>query len=172
MTTFLAAFLLAAIAPSDAPPRKRKPIVAEAVATALDRKSRDIEIIVVGDVEDSSPGGTNVLELGQVSYRPLSRGGGRSAGGGAHPVTVLRRVVTVRIGTERTGFAPLRASLQADDGRCRIRVDGKTLTAVTQVIDPLAPLGQPVSHVIEIEIETTAAEGPVSASISWTSDAP
>ena len=81
-------------------------------------------------------------------------------------------MVTVRIGTERTGFAPLRASLQADDGRCRIRVDGKTLTAVPQVIDPLAPLGQAVAHVLEIEIPTTAAEGPVAASISWTSDPP
>jgi hypothetical protein len=81
-------------------------------------------------------------------------------------------VVTVRIGTERTGFAPLRAHLQSDDGRCRIRVDGKTLTAVPQVIDPLAPLGQAVAHILEIEIATTAAEGPVAASISWTSDPP
>jgi hypothetical protein len=172
MTALLAALLLAAIATPDSPPRKRPPIVAEAVATALDRRSRDIEIIVVGDVEDSAPGGKNVLELGKVSYRPGTDGTGRPPGRGSSPVTILRRVVTVRIGTGRTGFAPLRASLQADDGRCRIRVDGKTLTAAPQVIDPLAPRGQPVRHVIEIEIAATAAEGPVSASMSWTSDAP
>jgi hypothetical protein len=80
-------------------------------------------------------------------------------------------MVTVRIGRGRTGFAPLRASLQSDDGRSRIRVDGKTLTAVAQVIDPLAPLGQAVSHVVEIEIPATVSEGAVSASIAWTSDA-
>jgi hypothetical protein len=178
MTAFLAALLLATLAaprapqtPADPTHRKRAPIVAESVAAALDRKGRDIEIIVVGDVEDSAPGGTNVLELGAVSYRPESHAASGSAGRGTHRVTILRRMVTVRIGTGRTGFAPLRASLQADDGRCRIRVDGKTLTAVPQVIDPLAPLGQPVRHVIEIEIASTAAEGPVSASISWTSDA-
>ena len=107
-----------------------------------------------------------MLELGQVSYQP------RPGGHGARKVTVLRRIVTVRIGTARTGFAPLRAAVSGDDGRCRIRVDGKTLTAVPQVIDPLAPLGQAVSHVIEIEIAATAAEGPVSVSIAWTSDAP
>jgi hypothetical protein len=172
MTALLAALLLATIATPDSPHRKRPPIVADAVANALDRKSRDIEIIVVGDVEDGVPGGKNVLELGEVSFRPSTRGTGRPSGRGSSAATILRRVVTVRIGTGRTGFAPLRASLQADDGRCRIRVDGKTLTAAPQVIDPLAPLGQPVSHLIEIEIAATAAEGPVSASISWTSEAP
>jgi hypothetical protein len=185
MTSLLAALLLATLAtppdadrnpprparPTPAPtPRKRAPLVSRAVVSALERKGRDIEIIVVGDVEDSAPGGTNVLELGNVSYQAHTPTAGRSAGGDASRVTILRRVVTVRIGTERTGFAPLRAALQGGDGRCRIRVDGRTLTAAAQVIDPLAPLGQPVSHVVEIEIETTAAEGPVSASISWTSD--
>jgi hypothetical protein len=163
MTTLLAVLLLAALA---APPSvKRKPVVSEALATALDRRRNDIEIIVVGDVEDDTPGGTNVLELGRVSYQPPSHGSHGTA-----PVTIRRRIVTVRIGTARTGFAPLRASLQGD-GRCRIRVDGKTLTPVAQVIDPLAPLGQAVSHVVEIEIAATTAEGPVSASIAWTSDA-
>jgi hypothetical protein len=171
MIALLAALLLATLAASPAP-RKRTPIVDEAVTTALDRRRRDIEIIVVGDVEDGVPGGTNVVELGRVSYRPQTATGGPSGGRRSQPFTIVRRMVTVRIGTERTGFAPLRASLQADDGRCRIRVDGKTLTVVPQVIDPLAPLGQPVAHVLEIEIATTAAEGPVSASISWTSDPP
>jgi hypothetical protein len=177
MTAVLAAVLLATLAASRPPgatpdpaPRKRAPIVAEAVAAALERKGRDIEIVIVGDVEDAAPRGSNVLELGEVSYRPESRTGERSEGRGARRATILRRMVTVRIGTARTGFAPLRASLQADDGRCRIRVDGKTLTAVPQMIDALAPLGQPVRHVIEIEIQATTAEGPVSASISWTSD--
>jgi hypothetical protein len=189
MTTLLAALLLATIATApatgdadrqrprparparDATARKHPILGADAGAAALDVKSRDIEIIVVGDVEDSDPGRTNLLELGNVSYRPPSGSAGRSAGRGSSPVTILRRMVTVRIGAGRTGFAPLRAFLQADDGRCRIRVDGKTLTAAPQVIDPLAPLGQPVSHVVEIEIATTATEGPVATSISWTSDA-
>jgi hypothetical protein len=156
----------------DATPRKRTPMVNGAVATALNRRSRDIEIVVVGDFEDGVPGGTNVVELGRVSYRPQTATAGRSGGRRSEMVTIIRRMVTVRIGTGRTGFAPLRASLQADDARCRIRVDGKTLTVVPQAIDPLAPLGQPVAHVLEIEIATTAAEGPVSASISWTSDPP
>jgi hypothetical protein len=168
MTVLLAALLLATLTASAPPLRKRAPVVAEAVAAALAPRGREIEIVAVGTIEDTAPGGANVLELGAVSYVPRSDG----ARAGARKVTVLRRIVTVRIGTARTGFAPLRASVSGDDGRCRIRVDGKTLTAVPQVIDPLAPLGQAVSHVIEIEIAATAAEGPLSASISWTSDAP
>jgi hypothetical protein len=164
MTALLAVLLLAALA---APPAvKRKPVVLEPPATTLGRTRNEIEIIVVGDAEDRTPGGTNVLELGRVSYQPPSHGRRRTS-----PVTILRRIVTVRIGAGRTGFAPLRAALQGGDGRCRIRVDGKTLTAIPQVIDPLAPLGQPVPHVIEIEIAATTAEGPVAASISWTSEA-
>jgi hypothetical protein len=164
MTALLAVLLLAALA---APPAvKRKPIVSAAVAAALDRKGNDIEIIVVGDAEDGQSAGSNVLELGRVSYQPPSHGGRR----GGPPVSIVRRTVTVRIGAGRTGFAPLRAALSGSDGRCRIRVDGRTLTTVPQVIDPLAPLGQPVAHVVEIEIADTAAEGPVSASIAWTSD--
>jgi hypothetical protein len=147
-------------------------MVAASVKAALDRKGRDIEVTVVGDVEDSVPGGTNVLELGEVSYRPDPAAASGSAGRSGQRPTILRRFVTVRIGTARTGFAPLRAALQGGDGRCRIRVDGKTLTAAAQVIDPLAPLGQPVRHVIEIEIDKETPAGPVSASIAWTSDAP
>jgi hypothetical protein len=189
MTVLLAALLLAAAAAvptthdvdrqrppperatPDARPGKRTPIVAPAVADVLARGGPVIEIIVVGDAEDGAAGGTNVLEMGTVSYRPHTNSASQTSGRRSYPVTIQRRVVTVRIGTDRNGFAPLRAFLQGGDGRCRIRVDGKTLTAVPQVIDPLAPLGQPVSHVIEIEIPTTAAEGPVSASIGWTSDA-
>lgn len=173
MTATLAVLFLTAVAiASDPPtPRKRTPLADPTVAAALDRRSRTIEIIVVGDAEDGVAGGRNVVELGRVSYRPPT-GAARSAGRRSPAVTILRRVVTVRIGTERTGFAPLRAHLQVVDGRCRIRVDGTTLTAVAQVIDPLAPLGQAVAHVLEIEIATTAAEGPVAASISWTSDPP
>ena len=167
MTLLLAALLLAKPAAPAPPQRKRAPVVAEAVVTALSPRQHDIEIIVVGAVEDAAQGGANVLELGQVSYQPPP-GGTRH---GARKVTVLRRMVTVRIGTARAGFAPLRAAVSGDDGRSRIRVDGKTLTAVPQLIDALAPLGQPVTHVIEIEIAAAAAEGPVSASISWTSDA-
>ena len=167
MTPLLFALLLANLATPAPPHRKRAPVATEAVAAALNPRSPDIEIIVVGAVEDAAHGGANVLELGQVSYQPQA-GGTRH---GARKVTVLRRMVTVRIGTARTGFAPLRAALSGDDGRSRIRVDGKALTAVPQVIDPLAPLGQPVTHVIEIEIAATTVEGPVSASISWTSDA-
>jgi hypothetical protein len=166
MTALLAALLLATLATSAPPQRKRAPVVTEAVATALNPRSPDIEIVVVGAVEDTAPGGANVLELGRVSYQPRKDAGRRSA-----RATLLRRIVTVRIGTARSGFAPLRAALSGDDGRCLVRVDGKTLTAVPQVIDPLAPLGQAVTHVIEIEIAATASEGPVSASISWTADA-
>ena len=156
---------------SDPVARKRAPMAAPSVAAALERKRADIEVTVIGDIEDSVPGGTNVLELGEVSYRPDTGADSGSAGRGGQRATILRRSVTVRIGTARTGFAPLRASLQGGDGRCRIRVDGKTLTAAAQVIDPLAPLGQPVPHVIEIEIDKETAAGPISASIAWTSDA-
>jgi hypothetical protein len=175
MTVLIAALLLGTITASPippAPPRNRTPIASQAVANALEPKRRDIEITVVGDVEDGAPGTTNIVELGRVSYWPGTPTAARSEGRRSQPFTLVRRVVTVRIGTERTGFAPLRASLQTDDGRCRIRVDGKTLTAVPQVIDALAPLGQAVPHVLEIEIPATAAEGPIAASISWTSDPP
>jgi hypothetical protein len=150
---------------------KRPPVVAPAVAAALDRRNRDIEVVAVGDVEDGAFGGSNVIELGSVSYQANRRAAGRSAARGARGMTVLKRHITVRIGQERVGFAPLRAHLQADDGRCRIRVDGKLLTAVPQMIDPLAPLGQAVRHVVEIEILDTASAGPVAVLIAWTSDA-
>jgi hypothetical protein len=173
MTVLLAAtLLLTTITASPAPPAPpRAPISSQAIANALDPKSRVIEVIAVGDAEDHAPGGTNVIALGRVSYWP-ARGATttRSEGRRSEPFTVVRRTITVRIGTERMGFAPLRAALQTDDGRCRIRVDGKTLTAAPQVIDALAPLGKAVAHVLEIEIPTSAAEGLIAASISWTSD--
>jgi hypothetical protein len=174
MTVLLAATLLTAISASPAPsptPRTRTPIASQAVANALDPKHRVIEVIAVGNAEDGAPGGTNVVELGRVSYWPApGAAAAHPTGRRSEPFTLVRRVVTVRIGTERTGFAPLRAALQTDDGRCRIRVDGKTLTVATQVIDALAPLGKAVAHVIEIEIPTSVPEGPIAASISWTSD--
>src|SRR4029077_7988125 len=73
MTVPIAALLLGTITASPippAPPRNRAPIASQAVASALEPKRRDIEIIVVGDVEDGAPGGTNVVELGRVAYWP------------------------------------------------------------------------------------------------------
>jgi hypothetical protein len=152
--------------------RAARPLAPFATTAALEPASLEIVVTVVAVPDQAPSGASSVLDLGSVSYASTARVRGRSSARAAADVIVMRRMVSVRIGTVRAGFAPLRARLGLDDSRCRILVDGRVLTAVPQIVDPLSPLGLAVTHVVEIEIPVTASEGLLSASIEWTSDQP
>lgn len=66
-----------------------------------------------------------------------------------------------------TGTAVLRAWLESNDGRTAIRIDGKPLGIVPQVIDAHAPLGRVTTHHIEIVVPADVSEGTFGSAIRW-----
>lgn len=66
-----------------------------------------------------------------------------------------------------TGTAVLRAWLESNDGRTAIRIDGKPLGTVPQVIDAHTPLGRVTTHRIEIVVPADVSEGTFASAIRW-----
>jgi hypothetical protein len=90
--------------------------------------------------------------------------------GGSKRSVVTTRRVTMRIGDasrESRGTATLRASLETPDPRATIRIDGILIGNAPRIIHSNAPIGIPFVHRLEIEVPTTAADGPLQASIAW-----
>jgi len=67
----------------------------------------------------------------------------------------------------RTGTAVLRAWLESNDGRTAIRIDGKPLGPLPQVIDAHASLGRVTTHRIEIVVPADVNEGAFGSAIRW-----
>jgi hypothetical protein len=135
------------------------------VGTSADRAALSITF-VQGDSAGTMAGSSSdaaILDLGTVVGTP---GGPRSSS------TVIRRQVIVRlVSTDgRPGVATLRAALQTDDRRHRVRIDGVLLSTVPRVVDANAVVGLAVRHIIEVEVPHSEPAGELLTSITWTAE--
>jgi hypothetical protein len=120
-------------------------------AVAVSPSSSDLAITFLG------PGA--VLDAGTIVWR-----------GGRRNATVTVRTVQMRIGSpsqEARGTATLRAFVESADRNCAIRVNGTLLTTVPQIVQRHAPIGIAIPHRIEIEVPTSAPDGPLQTSVGW-----
>ena len=79
---------------------------------------------------------------------------------------VTKRVFGIRIeGSAAT--ATLRAFLESHDGRSVIRIDGIVLGTVPALIDAQVPVGKLTTHMIEIEVPASVAEGTFASAVRW-----
>jgi hypothetical protein len=84
-------------------------------------------------------------------------------------VTVRRRfgVRVTRSGGIVYGTARITARLESWDGKARVRLDGRPITATPMLVDASAPIGGTIAHRLEIDVADTARAGPIAASIVW-----
>jgi hypothetical protein len=108
-------------------------------------------------------GGNTLTASGNEAWLDLDRVGGHSA----H----LRRrigVQLVRDDGSTWGSASLIARLDATDGRSNIRIDGRPLPAgVPLLVEAHAAVGRISWHTLEVDVPPSAAEGALSAAITW-----
>jgi hypothetical protein len=101
-----------------------------------------------------------LLDLGSVTHAGANAKRDRTVRSETIQLRVDRR------GSSR-GSASLRAFLLAPDARCSIRIDGQLLGIGPVIIDPQVPIGAVTSHRIDVDVLTTAPEGPLTTWIGW-----
>jgi hypothetical protein len=114
-------------------------------------------------------GGTSLLSVaGSEAWLDLQKVA--HAGASGERVTRLRRRVgikVVRVEGTAPGVAAVRARIDASDGRASYRINGRPLGRMPLLIDARAPIGSPVFHTLEIDVPIHAADGALTASITW-----
>jgi hypothetical protein len=100
------------------------------------------------------------LDLNAISHEPGSK---------AKSVRVRRQfaIRVARSGAVSSGTAAVTATVDAQDRRCLLRIDGRALGSIPVVINARAALGAVSVHTLEIEVPDSAAAGPLAALISW-----
>jgi hypothetical protein len=111
-------------------------------------------------------GGEAWLGLGRVSARSC----GFTSRRRCVASTVTRRRVGVRVEGAGRGFVRLQAYVPATDPRVRVRVGGVLLGPTPQLIDPGAPLGVVVHHVLELEVPASEPPGRLETAITWVAE--
>lgn len=80
---------------------------------------------------------------------------------------ITRHRFGIRLDGPAEGVAMLRAYLETDDGRSRIRIDGLQLGTTPRVIHANAPIGRTAMHTLEIEVPPTVDAGAFASAIRW-----
>jgi hypothetical protein len=114
--------------------------------------------------------GEGFLDVGRISADGRHGTTSRRSAKGAWTFTRCRVRVRVDSTSGAKGFVNLRAFVQTDDGRARVRVDGVVLSSVPQTVDAHAIVGMAVSHTIDIEVPISAPEGQLNTAITWVAD--
>ena len=140
------AFLVAALVTAPAVAARRRPAVVTPDALTI------TFVTVTGDT----------IEMGTVAHDFSKRAG--KAG-----TTTVTRTFAVRIdrrdGSNR-GLVSLRASLEVEDPRCTLRVDGVEIHIAPTTI-AIVPVGTATTHRLEITVPVTAEEGVFMTPIRW-----
>jgi hypothetical protein len=143
---FLPAFLAVALVTAPAVAARRRAVVVP------EPDAMTITFIAVA---------ADTLDAGTIAH-DFSR---RSAKG----VTMVTRTFTVRVdrrdGANR-GLVNLRASVEAEDSRCTLRIDGVAML-ITPATVAIVPIGSATSHRIEIIVPVSAEDGALLTSIRW-----
>ena len=82
---------------------------------------------------------------------------------------VSARTIAIRVARRdgASGRAILRAFLLRECARCKIRLDGITLTTTPTIIPRALPFNAITDHVIEIDVPINAPPGGLDAEIGW-----
>lgn len=143
---FLPAFLAFALVAAPAAAARRRPAVLP-----------EPDALTITFVDAAA----GALDAGPIAHE-FSR---RSAKG----ATTVTRTFGVRVdrrdGTHR-GLVNLRASVEIEDPRCTLRVDGVEIHLVPATI-AMVPVGTATTHRIEIAVPVSAEEGALMTSIRW-----
>lgn len=83
--------------------------------------------------------------------------------------TLVQRRFRVRVDGRSTTarFARVQAFVQNDMPGQRVRIDGRLLTSVPQLIDASVPVGIAVAHTLEIEVPVSEPAGLLAQNIVW-----
>jgi hypothetical protein len=142
---FLPAFLAVALVTAPAVAARRRPVVVP------EPDALTITFVAAGDA----------LDAGRIAH-DFSR---RSAKG----VTTVTRTFAVRVdrrdGTHQR-LVNLRASVEIEDPRCTLRIDGVEIHGAPTTI-AIVTTGTATTHRIEIAVPTSAEEGALLTSIRW-----
>jgi hypothetical protein len=122
--------------------------------------SLSIEFVDVAGTALMAAGSDAWVDLDTVSQQ---------AGSMAKSVRIRRQVGirVVRAGGVSWGTATVTARLNATDGRSSVRIDGQAMGAAPTVVTRRAAIGALTIHTIEIEVASSATDGPLEASIAW-----
>jgi len=92
----------------------------------------------------------------------------KRCGGHACARTTVQRRFRLRIdGRSARRFVQVSAYLQYDVPGQRVKLDGRVLSSMPQVIDAASPLRVPIAHTLEIEVPASHPEGPLAEAIVW-----
>jgi len=83
--------------------------------------------------------------------------------------TTVTRTFAVRVDRRdgsNAGLVSLRASLETEDPRCMLRVDGVDIR-ITPATIAIVPVGTATTHRLEITVPVSAEEGALLTSIRW-----
>jgi hypothetical protein len=81
--------------------------------------------------------------------------------------TVKRVRLLLNSASPAARFAQLRVYLETDKPRCKVRINGVTLSSTPQLIDARAPIGKPLSYVMELEVPVDEPSGNITKAITW-----
>jgi len=143
---FLPAFLVVALVTAPAVAARRRAVVLPAPDA--------LTITFVAAASSTLDAGTIAHDFSQ-----------RSAKG----VTIVTRTVAVRVDRRdglTSGLVTLRASIETEDLRCTLRVDGVELHIAPLTI-AIVPAGTATTHRIEITVPVSAEQGALLTSIRW-----
>jgi hypothetical protein len=90
----------------------------------------------------------------------------RAAKAGTTTVTRTFALRVDRRDGSNAGLVSLRASLETEDPRCTLRVDGVEIH-ITPMTIAIVPIGTATTHRLEITVPVSAEEGALLTSIRW-----
>ncbi|HEV7428903.1 MAG TPA: hypothetical protein VGQ46_21325 [Thermoanaerobaculia bacterium] len=142
---FLPAFFAVALVTAPAVAARRRPVVVQ------EPDALTITFVAAGDA----------LDAGRIAH-DFSR---RSAKG----VTTVTRTFAVRVDRRdatHQRLVSLRASVEIEDPRCTLRIDGVEIHGAPNTI-AIVTTGAATTHRLEIEVPISAEEGALLTSIRW-----
>ncbi|HVK88804.1 MAG TPA: hypothetical protein VM513_32010 [Kofleriaceae bacterium] len=117
---------------------------------------------------DADPGASVRQGAGDSATIDVGRVVARTCGGRACMRTVIQRRFRLRVDGQSSGrFVRVSAFVQHDVPGQRVKLDGRILSTMPQVVDAARPLRMPVAHMLEIEVSASQPEGPLAESIIW-----
>lgn len=143
---FIPAFLVAVLVTAPAVAARRRAVVA---------RPDPLTITFVAAAGDTVDAGTIAHDFSK-----------RVARAGTTTVTRTFAVRVDRRDGSNAGLVSLRASLETEDPRCMLRVDGVDIR-ITPATIAIVPVGTATTHRLEITVPVSAEEGALLTSIRW-----
>jgi hypothetical protein len=140
-----------------------------AAPTRLARPAEEFQLVFL-DGDDRAP-------VRQSSHDDASIDVGRVVAGRCKSrhctSTTVRRRFRVRVDGHSTSarFVRVHAFVQNEQPGHKVRIDGRLLTSVPQLIDASVPLGLAIAHTLEIEVPLSEPAGLIAQNVVWLAEA-